>query len=65
MTETVPQAEGRLRAEELIEDLDGMKPAECSQFVEAFVCALREAYCFSCGRRQPDSFMGCQCDNDE
>lgn len=66
MTETVPQAEGRLRAEELIEELDGKNPSECSQFVASFLSALRESYCFHCGSRQPiDSARVCQCWNDE
>ena len=64
MSETVPQAEGRLRGEELVEEIDGMKYADRSEFVLAFLGALRESYCDACGNMQP-LHGWCQCAHDE
>jgi len=44
VSETVPQAEGRLRAEELSEELDGLESSKRDEFMRAFMDSLRNNY---------------------
>lgn len=59
--ETVPEAEGRLRAVELANDLNEMAQPARDQFIQAFMTELRERFCLACGSNDPR----CQCWNDE
>jgi hypothetical protein len=58
--ETLSQAEGRLRAEELAEEMADMRYSDRRQFIASFMSTLRSQFCLSCGG-QP----GCQCENDD
>jgi hypothetical protein len=60
MTETVRQAEGRLRGEELIEETDSMSLGARVEFVGALLDALRERFCLECGADRP-----CYCMRDD